>query len=101
MFIIGQDKKQVINIENISGIFCKKSECDVINKNGEAVNFCIQVMDNEIIYHLGYYSTIERAQQILKEIIDYYDILKRKSIYAMGDSEFTFDEVFYYQLPEE
>ena len=64
----------------------------------------LSVIGNEIYFEggvLGIYATEERAKEVLNEIIEHYNSLKRKSVYAMGDSGFTFEEKFYYEMPKE
>lgn len=64
----------------------------------------LSVIENEIYFErgvLGTYQTKERAKEVLQEIIKHYNSLKRKSVYAMGDSGFTFEEKFYYEMPKE
>lgn len=86
MIIVSQDKKVVVNFERtnwvqVSKIDNKKSVIEINYANG----------DWKMIAE---YKTEERATE-------YYNSLKRKSVYAMGDSGFTFEEKFYYEMPKE
>lgn len=40
-------------------------------------------------------------KEVLQEIMEYYNSLTRKSVYAMGDDGFTFEEKFYYEMQKE
>ena len=89
MIIVSQDKKRVVQNLNLG-----------ISRPGEySQNYIIY--NTELGEELGEYKTEERAKEVLQEIIKYYNSLKRKSVYAMGDSGFTFEEKFYYEMPKE
>lgn len=64
MIILSQDKRKIINFNNIIGI--------IINKYSNACPdiTCCTLKDFEII--LGEYATEERAKEVLQEIIERY-----------------------------
>lgn len=89
MIILNQKKDIAINFSNVISVY----------RQGKNVQVLMTFIKDALI--LGEYKTEERAKEILQEIIKYYNSLKRKSVYAMGDSNFTFEEKFYYEMPKE
>ena len=90
MIIVSQDRKSIYNFENIKSI-------DIVDNE-------IYQTDNSLAdrwTRIGQYETEERAKEVLQEIIKYYNLLKKDSVYAMGDSGFIFEEKFYYEMPKE
>lgn len=59
MLIVSQDKKTIINFDNIVDIH--------MSEVGDMVRIVIE--NNEIDMNIGEYKTIERAKEILEEII--------------------------------
>lgn len=90
MIIVSQDRESIYNFENIKSIDIVDNEIyltdDILADRGARI---------------GQYETEERAKEVLQEIIKYYNLLKKDSVYAMGDSGFIFEEKFYYEMPEE
>ena len=92
MIIVSQDKDRIFNFANIIYITANEKNEIVATTNWN---------DNaDGAYELGQYATEERAKEVLQEIMEYYNSLTRKSVYAMGDDGFTFKEKFYYEMPE-
>lgn len=89
MIIVSQDKKRIIENLNL-GI----SEPSEYNKN-------YVIYNTELGEDLGEYSTEKRAKEVLQEIIERYDVLKKNTTYAKGDGGFTFNEHYYYEMPKE
>lgn len=89
MIIVSQVKRNIINFNNIN----------LIGTDGEgAIRARLGIEDN---VHLGAYATEERAKEVLQEIIEYYNELKRDVTYAQGDGGYTFNTKFYYEMPKE
>ena len=90
MIIVSQDRKSIYNFENIKSIDIVDNEIyltdDILADRGTRI---------------GQYETEERADEVLQEIIKHYNLLKKASVYAMGDSGFIFEEKFYYEMPKE
>lgn len=91
MIIVSQDKTEIVNFNNIESIWICSDEEGIFTIEATA----------DTNTSLGEYKTEERAKEVLNEIIEHYNSLKRKSVYAMGDSGFTFEEKFYYEMPKE
>ena len=88
MIILNQKKDIIINFSNVVSIYVQDKNVQVL----------MTFIEDALI--LGKYATEERAKEVLQEIIKHYNSLKRKRVYAMGDSGFTFEEKFYYEMPE-
>lgn len=74
MLIISQDKKQVVNLDNITRIFIDELEDDKNKK------YCIGADTNSaesMVWELGEYKTEERAKEVLQEI------MKQKAMFAL------------------
>jgi hypothetical protein len=96
MIIVSQDKDNIVNFDNVVSVGI--IDFDINDKN------CWQRITAETLgtaIVLGDYKTEERAKEVLKEMTGHYHRLKRNSVYAMGDSGFSFDEKFYYEMPKE
>lgn len=71
MLILTQNKKRIVNLDNISNIYY----------NGLAI-----LAKADDIYTLGTYSSTERCKEILEEILDFYqDISVPNSVYYMPE----------------
>ena len=68
MIIVSQDKKDIINFNNIKAISIKENKIIAIGQ------FIIAEEDGA--YILGEYKTEERAKEVLQEITNTYDISK-------------------------
>lgn len=65
MIIVSQDKRTILNFEQISGI--------TVSENGH-----IGITDNwgnDTFVDIGTYQTEKRAKEVLQEIIDYYSLV--------------------------
>lgn len=91
MIIVSQEKDEIVNFDKIESIW--------LSTDGEG-RFTIEATA-DTNSTLGRYETEERAKEVLQEIIKYYNLLKKDSVYAMGDSGFIFEEKFYYEMPKE
>ena len=89
MIIVSQDRKRIVENLNLG----------IRNKGEYNQNYVIY--NTEIGEDLGEYATEERAKEVLQEILERYDVLKKNTTYAQGDSGFTFNEHYYYEMPKE
>lgn len=89
MIIVSQDRKRIVENLNLG----------IRNKGEYNQNYVIY--NTEIGEDLGEYATEERAKEVLQEILERYDVLKKNTTYAQGDSGFTFNEYYYYEMPKE
>ena len=94
MIIIEQDGTYFVNFKNIEQITMA-----VDREETEYAIIAETLNDDEVV--LGTYATEKRAKEVLQEIIKHYNLLKKESVYAMGDGGFIFEEKFYYEMPEE
>lgn len=90
MIIISQDKTEIINFNNIESIWICSDEEGIFTIEATA----------DTNTSLGKYKTEERAKEVLQEIVERYHVLKKNTVYAQGDSGFTFNEHYYYEMPE-
>ena len=98
MIIVSQDKRTIINFDNLKTIELDKET------NFTSINIFRETNEVETGVcglFIGHYATEERAKEVLQEIIKHYNLLKKESAYAMGDIGFTFEEKFYYEMPKE
>lgn len=67
MIIVSQDKKRIINFNNIMSI-------DIIDaeKDGWLISAAFLIGIDDIYRELGYYKTEKRAQEVLQEIVSKY-----------------------------
>ena len=97
MIILSQDKKMIINFNNIVGI--------VIRKNNEENIYQIQCKSgNETSKRiLGKYATEERAKKILQEITE--DYRRVYTTYQKGRSDYPIETLIFdrsvYEMPLE
>lgn len=89
MIIVSQDRKRIVENLNLG----------IINKGEYNQNYVIY--NTEIGEDLGEYATEERAKEVLQKILERYNVLKKNTTYAQGDSGFTFNEHYYYEMPKE
>lgn len=94
MIIVSQDKKRIVNFDNLTQIYITHCEED---NAGYFIRF--ETVDS-LYEDLGECATEERAKEVLQEIIERYDVLKKNTTYAQGDGGFTFNEHYYYEMPE-
>lgn len=98
MIIVSQDKKEIVNFDNIMNINicgCKEDEYTI------SAGFIVGRADN--YRKLGFYKTEERAKEVLQEIVDTYE---KTQYYKYGfekDKEYIYeiaDNLFKYEMPE-
>lgn len=66
MIIVSQDKKQIINLANVTRIFIEKlDEDDEIKKYGIGAD---TNSAESMVWELGYYESEERAKEVLRQI---------------------------------
>ena len=90
MIIVSQDKTEIVNFNNIESVWISKEEEGIFSIEATA----------DTNASLGKYKTEERAKEVLQEIVERYHVLKKNTVYAQGDSGFTFNEHYYYEMPE-
>lgn len=90
MIIVSQDRDILVDFDNVESIWIYSDEKSRFSVEATA----------DTNSTLGYYKTEERAKEILQEIVKKYDVLKKNTVYAQGDSGFTFNEHYYYEMPE-
>lgn len=66
MIIVSQDKKMIINFENISGIVIRK------NTNERVYQIQCKSEDEKKCRIIGKYETEERAKEVLNDIVKFY-----------------------------
>ena len=101
MIIISQDKSEIFNFSEIFRLYIDTWSSKEFATEPDC--WCIRAekaSDNMICAFLGEYATEERAKEVLQEILERYDVLKKNTIYAQGDSGFTFNEHYYYEMPQ-
>ena len=91
MLILTQDKSTVVNLDNITQIYCieyDKSNVDIaccFNRGGEI---------------LGRYSSIERCKEVLQDILTSYQSMEEDKYYLIGNKSITTPKCTY-MMPEE
>ena len=100
MIIISQDKEKIVNFSNIQEMNIEEWST---MKEGKVIWFYVINAEKSKDYQteIGRYSTKERAKEVLQEILERYDVLKKNTTYAQGDSGFTFNGHYYYEMPKE
>lgn len=88
MLIVSQDKRQIINLDNIKRI-------SIINPQEEGYKYAITTDDND----LGYYQTEARAKEILIEIAREFRRVLRTENRGTGKQRF-YDVPKVYYMPE-
>lgn len=90
MLILTQDGHHILNLKDIEDIYLSYIE-------KENVIYCCINGDDEI--EMGEYKDKERCKEVLKEILEYYNILKHKEIDALWG--YTNSASYFYKMPEE
>ncbi len=76
MVIASQDKKQIINLDNITRIFIAD-----FSEDGDGFGIGADTNSAESqVWDLGYYKTEERAKEVFKEIIDTYKFNRTEAV---------------------
>ena len=98
MLILAQDKRIIVNLKNITQIYCWNRTSD--QKPSIYCNF------NRGYGILGIYSSIERCKEIMQDILTSYQRSEENKALIIGDMLHSFgpreDEYkFTYTMPEE
>ena len=94
MIIVSQDKKRIVNFDNLTQIYITQDE-------EETATFIRYETVDSLYDDLGEYKTEERAKEVLQKILKYYDSLKTNTIYAISDKDYPMDMKSYYEMPKE
>lgn len=93
MIIVSQNKKEIVNIDNVTRIFIED-----FSEDGDGFGIGADTNSAESQYwDLGYYETEERAKEVLQEIIKKYEVVGIKKI----TSTCYLTENLVYEMPEE
>lgn len=97
MLILSQDKATIVNLENITQIYC--AERSDLKSN----IYCSFDCNREM---LGTYSSIERCKEILQDILTAYQRSEENKALIIGDMLHSFGPredkyKFTYTMPEE
>lgn len=85
MIILSQDKKTILNFNNVSFL-------DIDESNG---NYYVMANFDSIYETMGIYPTEERAKEVLEVIFDFFEVSQR-----MCNSDFFSERTFTYKMPE-
>ena len=102
MLILSQDKSEIFNFSEIFRLYIDTWSSKEFATEPDC--WCVRAekaSDNMMCAFLGEYATEERAKEVLREILERYDVLKKNTTYTQGDSGFTFNEHYYYEMPKE
>lgn len=93
MIIVSQDKTFMLNFDNIESIEIGNFE----ENRGKAIIYAR--LTSDYFYTIGEYNTIERAKEVLQEIIEFLD---RKSLVEMDEDGITMQVLGnIYRMPKE
>ena len=97
MLILSQDRRAIVNLDKLKTIeldkFSNYKSIKIFRETDEVEAGVCELC-------IGEYETKKRAKEVLQEIIERYDVLKKNITYAQGDGGFTFNEHYYYEMPE-
>lgn len=95
MIIVGQDKRKIVNFDNIAHIFISKD-----SENHYLIEYGKMTGTSEL---LGIYATEERAKKVLQEIVKQYKNLITS--YKKGRSDYPIETLMFnrnvYEMPVE
>ena len=91
MIIVSQDKDKIINYDNVQLLWINEH---ILNKTIKT--FYIYA-DHDF---LGEYKTEERAKEVLQEIWEFYEIVKRYECSSDNGIAIFLKNTFTYQMPE-
>lgn len=95
MIIVSQDKDVIINFDNVEDLWINNP---LENDNG---NFEIRAETHSNNINIGEYQTIERAKEVLKEIIEQFTVSKiENSNYEYADLVMKVKKLSAYEMPE-
>lgn len=95
MIIIGQDRKEIINFDNVMNI--EICDCD---KDGFGIfaGVIIGIDDNYRL--LGYYKTEQRAKEVLKTFLECINCNMKNIPYQQADINVKVKKYFQFYMPE-
>jgi hypothetical protein len=93
MYVISQKGTVTINAKSTIGF--------KINQEFMGEVFEISAISTDCAYIIGRYKTEERAKEVLQQLMDYYSEAEKRMVYAMGDGNYTFENPYYFKMPEE
>ncbi len=101
MIIVSQNKKQIINLANVTRIFIEKSDDDEIKKYGIGAD---TNSAESMVWELGYYETEERAEEVLRQIYVAYGnmnmlMIPKIEIHEIISANQMFNAICY-EMPE-
>lgn len=100
MIIVSQDKKEIINFDNLVSVYVIESY-EAKEKGLKKYNIDFATTD-EINFIIGTYETEERAKEVLKEIIEQFTVSKIKdSNYEYADLVMKVKKLSAFEMPEE
>lgn len=94
MIIVSQDKKEIINFDNLVSVYVIESY-EAKEKGLEKYNIDFATTD-EINFVIGTYETEERAKEVLQEIISKY----KTTLYNSKTNETVVNVPKVYEMPE-
>lgn len=94
MIIVSQDKKEIINFDNLVSVYVIESY-EAKEKGLEKYNIDFATTD-EINFVIGTYETEERAKEVLQEIISKY----KTTLYNSKTNETVVNIPKVYEMPE-
>ena len=95
MIIVSQDKKTIINFDNIVKIWLENPLDD--DKDTEII-----AESDDIMETIGYYTTEERAKEVLKDLILRYEAIELKKTDSPEKEGYTLsDYTPVYEMPVE
>lgn len=89
MLILTQDKQRVVKFKDITDLYVSYDDDPIIYCNTSEFECNEDYHEYGIV--LGFYKDKECCKEVLKEILEYYNILKHKEINALWG----------YKMPEE
>jgi hypothetical protein len=89
MIIVSQNKEKIVNFDNVTAIYITKD-----------YSIIAPLISGEMI-QLGLYPSLDRAKEILKEILEYYHKLERGKVESIARDWMYFSEKMYFEMPKE
>lgn len=91
MIIVSQDKRTIVNFKRINYI-------EITKKDDNSYTIYLNFADSDW-KNIGDYKTEERAEEVLKEVIRFYEVCNRYK-YSYSTNLF-FEKRFIYEMPKE
>lgn len=92
MLIVSQDKKAILNFDNIEFIYVKPKP------EQYAFGICAKFVQDEV--YIGFYGTEERAKEVLQEIVKEYENVKAIFDCETGKIKNFINRPKIYKMPE-